>query len=167
MSILVSLPLIAFPEELPGTPEIRAEKKSCSDYMKDDNMPHTLKQLLPTLKSLLTNKPFVFVALAGTFEGFVVSGFSTFMPKFVETQFHVSPGQAATYTGIVVVLGGCSGMLFGGYLIKQMNWTCDQIIKAAFIIAVLATLWVFGMFFGCSNREFIGVTKPYLDRYEA
>ncbi|XP_067030359.1 solute carrier organic anion transporter family member 4A1-like [Acropora muricata] len=163
LSILVSLPLLAFPEELPGTPAIRAEKKGCSDYMKDDNMPHTLKQLLPMLKSLLTNKPFVFVALAGTFEGFVVSGFSTFMPKFVETQFHVSPGKAATYTGIVVVLGGCSGMLFGGYLIKRMNWTCDKIIKASFIIAVLATLWVFGMFFGCSNREFIGVTKPYLD----
>lgn len=163
LSILVSLPLIAFPQELPGTTEIRAEKRDCSDYLKDDNMPHTLKQLLPMLKSLLTNKPFVFIALAGTFEGFAVGGFSTFMPKFVETQFRVSPGQAATYTGLVVVTGGCSGMLFGGYLIKRMNWTCDKIIKAAFIIATLATLWVFGMFFGCSNRAFVGVTQPYVN----
>ena len=165
LSILVSLPLIAFPHELPGTPEIRAEKQDCTDYIEDANMPHTLKQLLPSLKSLLMNKTFVFLALAASFEGFAVSGFSTFLPKFVESQFRIPAGLASTYTGLVVVPGGVGGMLFGGYHVKRMKWTCDKIIKACFIIACLATLWAFGMFFGCPNREFVGVTHPYINRY--
>ena len=165
LSILVSLPLIAFPHELPGTPEIRAEKQNCADHIEDSNMPHTLKQLLPSLKSLLVNKTFVFLALAASFEGFAVGGFSTFLPKFVEAQFRIPSGLASTYTGLVVVPGGVGGMLFGGYLIKRMNWTCDKIIKACFVIACLATLWAFGMFFGCANRKFVGVTHPYINRY--
>ena len=165
LSILVSLPLIAFPRELPGTPEIRAEKQDFTDYVEDDNMPHTLKQLLPMLKSLLTNKAFVCLSLAASFEGFAVGGFSTFLPKFVEAQFRVPAGDAAKFTGYVVVPGGCGGMLFGGYLIKRMKWTCDKIIKACFIIASLATLWAFGMFLGCPNRAFVGVTDAYVNRY--
>ena len=165
LSILVSLPLLAFPKELPGTPEIRAEKQDYTDTVEDDNMPHTLKQLLPSLKALLTNKPFVFLSLAAAFEGFAVGGFSTFLPKFVEAQFRIPAGLASTYTGLVVVPGGCGGMLFGGYLIKRMKWTCDKIIKACFIIASLATLWAAGMFLGCPNRAFVGVTDPYINRY--
>ncbi|KAL9961463.1 hypothetical protein ACROYT_G030405 [Oculina patagonica] len=163
LSIMVSLPMLAFPRELPGTPEIRAEKQACADTLDDDNMPHTLKQLLPSLKALLTNKPFVFLSLAAAAEGFAVGGFSTFMPKFVEAQFRIPSGQASTFTGYVVVPGGCGGMLFGGYLIKRMNWTCDKIIKACFIIASLATLWTAGLFFGCPNRAFAGVTDPYIN----
>lgn len=163
LSVLVSLPLLAFPRELPGTPEIRAEKQACSDTVEDHNMPHTLKQLLPSLKSLLTNKAFVCLALAGAAEGFAVGGFSTFLPKFVEAQFRIPAGLASTYTGLVVVPGGCGGMLFGGYLIKRMNWTCDKIIKACFIIASLATLWAAGLFLGCPNRAYVGVTDPYIN----
>ena len=165
LSVLVSLPLLAFPRELPGTPEIRAEKQACSDTVEDHNMPHTLKQLLPSLKALLTNKTFVFLSLAAAAEGFAVGGFSTFMPKFVEAQFRIPAGLASTYTGLVVVPGGCGGMLFGGYLIKRMNWTCDKIIKACFIIASLATLWTAGFFLGCPNRAYAGVTDPYINRY--
>lgn len=165
LSILVSLPLIAFPSELPGTSEIRAEKQDCTDFVEDHNMPHTLKQLLPSLKSLLTNKAFVCLSLAAAFEGFAVGGFSTFLPKFVEAQFRLPAGTASTFTGAVVVPGGCGGMLFGGYLIKRMKWTCDKIIRACFIIACLATLWAFGMFLGCPNRAFAGVTHPYVNRY--
>lgn len=163
LSIMVSLPLLAFPRELPGTPQIRAEKQRFSDTVEDDNMPHTLKQLLPSLKSLLTNKPFVFLSLASAFEGFAVGGFSTFLPKFVEAQFRISAGLASTYTGLVVVPGGCGGMLFGGYLVKRMKWTCDKTIRACFVIACLATLWAAGLFFGCPNRVFVGVTDPYIN----
>jgi len=163
LSILVSLPLIAFPSELPGTSEIRAEKQDCTDFVEDHNMPHTLKQLLPSLKSLLTNKAFVCLSLAAAFEGFAVGGFSTFLPKFVEAQFRLPAGTASTFTGAVVVPGGCGGMLLGGYLIKRMKWTCDKIIRACFIIACLATLWAFGMFLGCPNRAFAGVTHPYVN----
>ena len=156
---------MAFPRELPGTAAIRAEKQDCTDYVDDDKLPHTLKQLLPALKSLMTNKAFVCLALAAAFEGFAVGGFSTFLPKFVEAQFRIPAGRAAIYTGLVVVPGGCGGMLFGGYLIKRMEWTCDKIIKACFIIACLASLWTLGLLLGCPNRKFVGVTEPYINRY--
>ena len=159
--LLVSIPMLAFPWELPGTPQIRAEKQSLSDTVQDEQIPHTLKQLLPTLKSLLTNKTFVFLSLAASFEGFAVAGYSTFLPKFVESQFRVSAGSASTYTGLVVVPGGIGGMLLGGILIKKMKWPCDKIIRACFFISVVAFLCSVIGLLGCPDREFVGVTLPY------
>ena len=164
LSLMVSLPLLAFPWQLPGTSEIRAEKRSFSDTVQDDETPHTLKQLLPALKSLLKNKTFVFLALAAAFEGFAVSGYSTFLPKFVESQFRVSAGAASTYVGLVVVPGGIGGMLLGGLLIKKMKWTCDKIIRACFFISTVAAVFSVIPLLGCPDRKFVGVTQPYINR---
>lgn len=162
--MLCSVPLLMFPRELPGTAKIRAEKKQLSDTIEDANTPHTIKQLLPDLKDLLTNPTFVFLALAATFEGFAVSGFSTFSPKFMESQFRLSASDASTYTGYVTVPGGSIGMFVGGYLIKVMKWNCDQILKACCVIATIAAILVTVILFGCSNRDFAGITKPYFNR---
>lgn len=153
-----------FPRELPGTDQIRAEKKEHSDTIEDANTPHTLKQLLPDLKDLLTNPVFVFLALGATFEGMAVTGFSTFSPKFMEAQFRMSSSQASLYTGLVTVPGGSIGMFFGGYLIKRMKWNCSQILKACCVIATIAAILVTVILFGCPNREFAGITTPYINR---
>lgn len=166
LALLCSLPLLMFPRELPGTAIIRAEKKALSDTVDDPNNPHTLKELLPSLKSLLTNPTFVFLALAAAFEGLAVTGFSTYSPKFVEAQFRMTSSQASLYTGLVTVPGGSIGMFAGGYLIKKMKWNCAQILRACSIIATIAFICVSVILFGCPNREFAGITTPYFNRYE-
>ena len=154
LAFIVSLPLLAFPFELPDTPTIRKEKRELSDTVPDHNLPHTFKELWPSLKQLLTNRTFMYLSLGGAFEGFAVGSLSTFMPKFIQAQFHLSASQASIYTGLCVVPGGGGGMLIGGFLIKRMKWTCKQVTKACFVIAVLALLSGFILTLGCTNQHF-------------
>lgn len=154
LAMLVCTPLLAFPKELPDTPAIRKEKQQLSDTVLDHNLPHTFKELLPSLRDLLTNKTFVLLSLGGAFEGFAVGSFSTFLPKFVQAQFHVSASRASIYTGLCVVPGGGGGMLMGGFLLNKFKWTCSQITKACFVIAFVAFLCCGILFIGCSNRHF-------------
>ena len=45
-------------------------------------------------------------------------GMAAFLPKYLESQFDLSPGDAAITVGIIVVPGGAGGTLLGGYLMK-------------------------------------------------
>jgi hypothetical protein len=57
------------------------------------------KDMPEALKILLTNPVYMFLNMAGVFEGLVVSGVATFMPKLIQNQFSVSAGYAAILGG--------------------------------------------------------------------
>ncbi|KAJ8321940.1 hypothetical protein KUTeg_000411 [Tegillarca granosa] len=59
----------------------------------------------------------------------LVGGFSTFSPKFIESQFSVTSSTAALYVGAVTIPAGGGGTLLGGYLIKRFNLRVRGIIK--------------------------------------
>ena len=46
-----------------------------------------LKEMLPLLKSVLTNPVLVLIVLGSITDSFVVSAFAAFLPKIVESQF--------------------------------------------------------------------------------
>ena len=48
-------------------------------------------------------------------------GMAAFLPKYLESQFDLSPGDAAITVGIIVVPGGVGGTLLGGYLMKRFG----------------------------------------------
>ena len=48
---------------------------------------------------IVTDKAFVSLTLAAAVLGTIVSGFSTFGPKFIESQFRKSPADAANVFG--------------------------------------------------------------------
>ena len=45
------------------------------------------------------NPVLVFTALGSVMEGFVTAGFATFLPKYMQNQFTLTPGSAAVMTG--------------------------------------------------------------------
>ena len=45
------------------------------------------------------NPVLVFATLGSTTEGMLVAGFATFIPKYVQTVFNVTPARAALLTG--------------------------------------------------------------------
>lgn len=48
---------------------------------------------------LLKNPTFIFLCLAGATEATLITGVSTFGPKFLESQFSLSASEAATFFG--------------------------------------------------------------------
>ena len=46
---------------------------------------------------------------------------AAFLPKYFESQFMLSPGNAAMLVGIVAVPAGAGGTLIGGYIGKRLK----------------------------------------------
>ncbi len=53
-----------------------------------------------SLKILLTNPVLMFITLGDCTEGLAISGFATFLPKFIQNQFAQTVSWAALLTGI-------------------------------------------------------------------
>ena len=46
---------------------------------------------------------------------------AAFLPKYFESQFQLSPGDAAMLVGVIVVPAGAGGTLIGGYMAKRLK----------------------------------------------
>ena len=67
--------------------------------LQDPDQGATLKELPAMLCSLLCNPSFMFVSLASANEGILLSGISTFLPKFIENQFSQTASWASMLAG--------------------------------------------------------------------
>lgn len=104
--LLPVIPLLGFPKEFPDAEILRAHKKELEDTIEEDqDLKHDLKSVWPATKALFRNPPYIFISLASAAESLAIGGFSTFIPKFVQTQFHFTASDSALYTGIIVIPG--------------------------------------------------------------
>ena len=55
----------------------------------------------PAIVALMKNGPYMCISLAIAAEALAIGGFSTFIPKFIETQFNITASRAALYTGLM------------------------------------------------------------------
>ena len=98
--------MLGFPHIFSDSEEIRKKKNELEDTTEEDpRLNHDLKSVWPSIKHLLKNKSFIFLTLATSCESLATGGFATFLPKFVETQFHLTASQSALYTGIIIIPG--------------------------------------------------------------
>jgi len=105
------------------------------------------------MKALLRNPSYMFITLAISAESLAIGGFSTFIPKFVETQFNFTASNAALYTGIMGIPGAAGGVFLGGYLVYRFKWNCKQILKRAAVLALLASLMSSFILVGCDTND--------------
>jgi len=160
--LLPVIPMLGFPRLFPDADILKEKKKELEDTVEEDEqLKHDFKSIWPATKALFKNKPFIFICLASASESLAVGGFSTFMPKFVETQFHFTASNASFVTGLIVIPGVAGGIFTGGYLVKRLNWTCKSTLRGSALFALIATLMVSFVFVGCSGRDVVGSTIPY------
>lgn len=144
------IPMLGLPRLFPDTDELRTKKRATPDYVPKN---HELKLGWPAMKALLQNPSYMFITLAISAESLAIGGFSTFIPKFVETQFNFTASKAALYTGIMGIPGAAGGVLLGGYLVYKFEWNCKQILKRASISALIATLLSAFILVGCNTYD--------------
>ena len=110
--------MLGFPQEFKKTAKLRASKRELQDTVEEDPQLHSdWKSLWPATKSLLMNKTFMFITLSTTAESLATGGFSTFLPKFIENQFHVTSSNASLYAGLVVIPGVGGGIFLGEFFL--------------------------------------------------
>ncbi|KAA0189509.1 hypothetical protein HAZT_HAZT008504 [Hyalella azteca] len=180
LSLLVAIPILMIPAEVDKTAAFkRSDRKSLPsnedegssrdfDTSSVDAIPASgvtafrqLDGLWTASKSLLSCLPFIFLSIAKSCEGFVLSGMATFLPKVLETQFSLPAGLAATVVGALAISGGGSGILAGGLLIKRLKMTCENVIRLCFVVSSFCMFSAFIFFIRCPNAKFAGLNIAY------
>ena len=82
---------------------------------------------------------------------------AAFLPKYLESQFDLSPGDAAITVGIIVVPGGAGGTLLGGYLMKRLGLDRTGAIKMYLICQAAILPLYFGFMYHCPTGMYNGV----------
>lgn len=168
--LVAAIPISAYGSELPSAKLVR-ETRVSEMHADDGSIPvlvsaHSrkfsdLKYLPAGILQLLKTPPFLFVTFAGATEGVIISGFATFMPKFIQNQFGVTAGWASMMTGFMAVPSAAGGQFFGGFLCNRMKLKVKGCIRIAIICCSLALLISAGIWARCGLGKFSGVTQVY------
>jgi prolipoprotein diacylglyceryltransferase len=125
-------------------------------------MKNFIKALPFAIKNLLVNKVFMIVTFAFCFEITIISGFITFLPKYIEHQFSVNDSMANIYTGGVAIPGACVGIVAGGFIVKKFKIDIRGASLMAICCNVICLIGIgFLVFLGCPNIKMAGTTMHY------
>ncbi|XP_035659491.1 solute carrier organic anion transporter family member 5A1-like [Branchiostoma floridae] len=114
--------------------------------------------------SLCTNVPYLCISLCATMELSVVTGFITFVPKFLESQFGVSASEANLLTGVVIIPSAGGGILLGGYIMNRLKLDLKGAAQWSLVSAVVSLICLATLFtVGCHTINIGGLTIPYSD----
>ncbi|KAK2850993.1 hypothetical protein Q5P01_007269 [Channa striata] len=168
-ALLVAIPILGYPRQLPGSQEYVSMRVSEAHQLKDGS--HTtasdpqfgksVKDMPRSVLLLLKNSTFLFLCLAGATEATLIAAMSTFGPKFLESQFSLSASEASTLFGYMVVPAGGGGTFVGGYIVKRLNLRCRGIIRFCMVCAMVSLFAIFIFLIHCPNVPMAGVTAPY------
>ncbi|XP_067410215.1 solute carrier organic anion transporter family member 4A1 [Emydura macquarii macquarii] len=168
-SLLIAIPILGYPRQLPGSQRYTVMRISETHQLKDGShktasdpdFGKTVKDLPRSVLLLLKNPTFICLCLAGATEATLIAGMSTFGPKFLESQFSLSASEAATLFGYLVVPAGGGGTFLGGFIVNKLKLRCAGIIKLCLLCTISSLLAIFIFFIHCPNMPLAGVTQMY------
>ncbi|GAB1606686.1 solute carrier organic anion transporter family member 4A1-like [Argonauta hians] len=172
-AIFISLPICGFPRELPGASKYRTEREAEVYHQKDSseewsttssdspNLNLGWKAILNSLKILTSNPTFMFLNLSAACESILLSGFATFAPKFIESQFSLSASVSARYVGYALVPAGGGGTFLGGVLVRLLKLKVRGIIRMCLGLSSILLLLMLIFLVRCQNNSFVGINIPY------
>lgn len=168
-AFLIAIPILGYPRQLPGSQRYVVMRVSETQQLKNNShktasnpdFGKTLKDLPLSIWLLLKNPTFILLCLAGATEATLVTGMSTFGPKFLESQLNLSASKAATLFGYLVVPAGGGGTLLGGFFVNKFKLRGSGIIKFCLFCTLTSLLATFVFFMHCPNVPMAGVTASY------
>uniref|UniRef100_A0A8C6B350 Solute carrier organic anion transporter family member n=1 Tax=Monodon monoceros TaxID=40151 RepID=A0A8C6B350_MONMO len=111
---------------------------------------------------LIKNPMFVYLSLSRASESLIIIGASEFLPLYIENQFILTPSEATTLAGLVLIPGGALGQILGGIIISKLQMSCKGLMRFVMVTsAVTLVLLAFVIFVHCDSIPFAGITEDY------
>ena len=159
--LLLSIPLLMYPREIPESILIRKEREKCMSVKSSEASTQSFKKRLRmfprNLVQILFTPAFLLVALSGGLTYLILTGFASFGPKYVEVQFGVSSAIASYGVGAVGVVLGGAGIITGGLIVLCLKGSGKKAAFATFITTLISTLSTFVFFLNCPNATITGI----------
>ncbi|CAI8032338.1 Solute carrier organic anion transporter family member 4A1 [Geodia barretti] len=172
VSLVISVPFFCYPRLLPSSRAIREEReremaKRCEDAPKviegGNKIRSVVLSFLWEIRRLVVNPSWVFMTAAISSSILVVSGFASFGPKYVETQFGLPPSLASLAVGAVAIPTGGAGVVVGGLIIYCLKLKGRRVSLLQLVISGVAVLPLLGLLLHCPTSDIAGITTSYPD----
>ena len=171
LSIFASSQFFFYPRRLKGSKDYDELRKQLQpienvgiSFQQDHGVPIAtmLKEYPYYLYRILKNLTFLFVTFGVTTGAFLIAGIVTFMPKYVEVQFSVSPSIASYLIGGISIPAASIGILLGGFtLFVFKKISVQRLALLVFILTLIELLIPLVFLISCSNRIIAGVNLYY------
>ena len=116
-----------------------------------------LEDLTFSYFSLFTNSIFTLISLADVGDWLILTGMSSYLPKFIEEQYQLSTGSAGQVVGLLVVIGGASSTILAGLFMKRFVHTINGAIKLC-LLGQLINLPLMLIFLRtCPTLSYVGI----------
>jgi hypothetical protein len=84
-------------------------------------------------------------------------GFTTFIPKYLQSYFGLTPASASIYTGLVAALSWSLGPIIGGPLLSRMKVTVSKSLLFVVVIHIIAVVgYTIAFFLSCPEARWAG-----------
>lgn len=134
--------------------QVSAKDMSSSSVSEDDykeGLP-SAKLLLPTLWSFMKNPVYVLTTLTMCMNAWVEAGYFSYLPKYLEVQFHQSASVADIQTGVCGSVASAVGVLAGGWVVSRFKLKAKNCAVVLFTTYFIGSLMYFSaMFFYCDQ----------------
>ncbi|VDK66824.1 unnamed protein product [Onchocerca ochengi] len=113
-----------------------------------------LKAAIAEFPGLIKNPVFTSMIIGWMFGSYLISGYSTYLPKYIETQFGQSASAADTYAGLISIGSIAVSTALGGYLLTKFNPSPQKALL--FLIAtwsVIIITYMIGAIIGCDEAQ--------------
>uniref|UniRef100_A0A1I7VEZ7 Solute carrier organic anion transporter family member n=1 Tax=Loa loa TaxID=7209 RepID=A0A1I7VEZ7_LOALO len=166
-----AIPLLCFPKKLlqydSNSFEMQQLRKGCqhdhddhqiivseNDERPEEIFCEQLKATVSEFPRLIKNPVFTSMIIGWMFGSYLTSGYSTYLPKYIETQFGRSASAADTYAGIVSIGSIAVSTALGGYLLTNFNPSPRKALL--FLIAtwsIIVITYLIGAIVGCDEPQ--------------
>nr|XP_039256753.1 solute carrier organic anion transporter family member 4A1-like isoform X1 [Styela clava]XP_039256754.1 solute carrier organic anion transporter family member 4A1-like isoform X1 [Styela clava] len=168
LAVLVSVPIMMYPRQLPNTDKVRLDREKEMHQQKDaikikgdENFGKDIRDAPRCLYIFLKNPTLIVISISGAMDSGIVSAFSAFGAKYIETMFNMTSSTAAIYFGIAVIVSAFTGNLLSGILVSKFELKVPQMIKFCLVATSLAFACLFAFLIYCETPDVAGVNMPY------
>ncbi|KAK3087448.1 hypothetical protein FSP39_006020 [Pinctada imbricata] len=151
LAVISAFPLCCFPRRLRQKSEREAKAKESGKH----KLP--VKEFLSSVLRIISNPIYMCQLIATCIVLFLIGGFISFTPKYLETQFSIPPWKANVLMGSMSVLSASIGSIVGGGLVSYLKMSPYACIRFIFIMNIVTTVFpVTMLFLGCPTPDIIG-----------
>ncbi|VDP12890.1 unnamed protein product [Onchocerca flexuosa] len=110
---------------------------------------------------IISNGSYMLITFTMAVDGFIITGASTFMSKYLERQFSVAPSKANMLIGCIMVPMAGIGTMFSGFIIQRFRLSCVKTLKFC-IVLLMCTLVLSPMYLVyCDHDPLAGIEEFY------
>jgi hypothetical protein len=92
--------------------EQEEQEQDSTEPATEGSITEHLKKLPTQVKKLLTNVTYVLIVIFLAMDDGIITSLATFMPKYAETQYQITPSTSALLVGGLTVVTACLGKPF-------------------------------------------------------